>query len=229
LSPITHNHLITFLKEYVQESGRSVDLLLVGGLALQAYGYADRSTQDVEAEVAGDLDSLARFLRQHQVPADLGENISGWSVVAMPPGYRERASVLLEDSGLRLRLLHPVLYYREAPSRDRDRYRGRPLRCAPVWRRFSSGPRRGGGCRRRLAEGHPDFSLSEDRRSLLRAPGLSKVEAPQPILRLTLGPVVGVFWTRSGTRCRRNFLTKLLTLALGSGESSAKVLSFVFS
>ena len=108
LSPITHNELIGFLKEYVQDTGRSVDLLLIGGLALQAYGYADRSTQDVEAEVAGNLDSLARFLRQRRVPADLGENISGWSVVAMPPGYRERASVLLEDSGLRLRLLHPV-------------------------------------------------------------------------------------------------------------------------
>jgi hypothetical protein len=108
LSPITHNQLITFLKEYVRDAGRSVDLLLVGGLALQAYGYTDRSTQDVDAEVAGDLDSLARFLRQRQVPADLGENISGWSVVAMPPGYRERASVLLEDSGVRLRLLHPV-------------------------------------------------------------------------------------------------------------------------
>jgi hypothetical protein len=108
LSPITHNQLVTFLKEYVRDTGKSVDLLLVGGLALQAWGYADRSTQDVDAEVAGDLDSLAQFLRRHQVPADLGENISGWSVVAMPPGYRERASVLLEDSGLRLRLLHPV-------------------------------------------------------------------------------------------------------------------------
>ena len=108
MSPITHSQLIAFLKEYVRDTGRSVDLLLVGGLALQAYGYADRSTQDVDAEVAGDLDSLARFLRERRVPADLGENISGWSVVAMPPGYRERASVLLEDSGLRLRLLHPV-------------------------------------------------------------------------------------------------------------------------
>ena len=108
LSPITHNQLIAFLKEYVQDTGKGVDLLLVGGLALQAYGYADRSTQDVDAEVAGDLDSLAQFLRRHQVPADLGENISGWSVVAMPPGYRGRASVLLDESGLRLRLLHPV-------------------------------------------------------------------------------------------------------------------------
>jgi hypothetical protein len=108
LSPITHNQLIALLKDYVRDTGRSVDLLLVGGLALQAYGYAERSTQDVDAEVVGDVDALARFLRQHGVPADLGENISGWSVVAMPPGYRERASVWLEDSGVRLRLLHPV-------------------------------------------------------------------------------------------------------------------------
>ncbi|MBI2091357.1 MAG: hypothetical protein HYT78_21895 [Deltaproteobacteria bacterium] len=108
MSPITLNQLVALLKEYVRDAGSSVDLLLVGGLALQAYGYAERTTQDVDAEVVGDLDSLARFLRRHQVPADLGENMSGWSVVAMPPGYRERASVLLEDSGLRLRLLHPV-------------------------------------------------------------------------------------------------------------------------
>ena len=108
MSPITLNQLVALLKEYVQDTGGSLDLILVGGLALQAYGYAERATQDVDAEVAGDIDSLARFLRRHQLPADLGENMSGWSVVAMPPGYRERASVLLEDSRLRLRLLHPV-------------------------------------------------------------------------------------------------------------------------
>lgn len=42
------------------------------------------------------------------MPADLGENISGWSVLAMPPGYRDRTSVWHEDGGLRIRLLHPV-------------------------------------------------------------------------------------------------------------------------
>ena len=108
LLPITINRLITLLEEYVQQTGASVDLLLVGGLALQAYGYGDRSTQDVDGEVVGDLDSLVRFLRQHQVPADLGENMSGWSVVAMAPGYRDRVSVLHEKPGLRLRLLHPI-------------------------------------------------------------------------------------------------------------------------
>ena len=108
LSPITIDQLSALLAEYVRQSGASVDLLLVGGLALQAYGYAGRTTQDVDGEVTGDVDSLVRFLQQHQVPADIRENMSGWSVVAMPPGYRERASVLLDGPGLRLRLLDPV-------------------------------------------------------------------------------------------------------------------------
>jgi hypothetical protein len=108
LSPITTDRLIDLLREYASRSGQRVDLLLVGGLALQAYGYRDRATQDVDAEMSGDVDSLASFLRERGVPADLGENMSGWSVVAMPPGYRERASTWLDQPGLRLRLLHPV-------------------------------------------------------------------------------------------------------------------------
>lgn len=57
--------------------------------------------------MVGDPEPLVNFLREHRIPADLGEDLSRWSVVAMPPGYRERASVLLEQPGLRLRLLHP--------------------------------------------------------------------------------------------------------------------------
>lgn len=108
MPPITAERLASLLAEYVRQTGASVDILLVGGLALQAYGYADRSTQDVDGEMVGNLEPLAEFLRRQGVPADLGENMSGWSVVAMPPGYRERASVWLEQPGLRLRLLHPT-------------------------------------------------------------------------------------------------------------------------
>lgn len=108
MSPLTTDRLIALLDEYVRHTGVSVDLLLVGGLALQAYGYTNRVTQDVDGELVGDLNSLVQFLQEHQVPADLGENMSGWSVVAMPPGYRDRVSVLLERPGLRLRLLHPI-------------------------------------------------------------------------------------------------------------------------
>lgn len=108
MSPLTTERLSKLLEEYVRQTGASVDLLLVGGLALQAYGYVDRATQDVDGEVTGDLEPLVEFLRQHQIPADLGEDMSGWSVIAMPPGYRDRASVLYEQPGLRLRLLAPT-------------------------------------------------------------------------------------------------------------------------
>lgn len=108
MQPLTLKQIIRDLAEYHQETAHAVDLLLIGGLALQAYGFSERVTVDVDGELVGDLDSLITFLQKRQVPADLGENISGWSIVAMPPGYRERTSVWHEESGLRLRLLEPV-------------------------------------------------------------------------------------------------------------------------
>jgi len=108
LLPINTDQLSALLREYVRNTGASVDLLLVRGLALQAYGLAERATQDIDGELIGDPEPLAQYLRGHQIPADLGENMSGWSVVAMPPGYRDRASVFLEEPGLRIRLLSPT-------------------------------------------------------------------------------------------------------------------------
>jgi hypothetical protein len=107
LSALTIDRLIALLTDYVRQTEATVDIILIGGLALQAYGDTNRATQDVDGELIGDLGPLVRFLADHQIPADLGENISGWSVIAMPPGYRERASILLEQPNLRLRLLDP--------------------------------------------------------------------------------------------------------------------------
>ena len=108
LLPLTLDRLKTLLGEYVRETGKTVDLLLVGALALQAYGAEDRATQDLDGELIGELEPLVHYLRAHNVPADLGENISGWSVIAMPPGYRERASILADQPGLKIRLLAPT-------------------------------------------------------------------------------------------------------------------------
>ena len=105
---LTPEGLATLLSGNVQQSGSAVDLLLVGGLAVQAYGDAQRFTHDVAGEVRGDLEGLVRFLHSHQIPADLGEDLSRWSVVAMPPGYRDRATVMTERPGLRIRILHPT-------------------------------------------------------------------------------------------------------------------------
>ena len=105
---LTVDQVIPALLEYVRETDDPLDLILVGGLALQAYGLTDRVTRDVDGELVGDVHELATFLRKRRVPADLGENMSGWSVVAMPPGYRERATVFHEEANLRVRLLAPT-------------------------------------------------------------------------------------------------------------------------
>ena len=106
--PLNLNQIIQELTQYVRQTGSSVDLILVGGLALQAYGLTDRVTMDVDGELVGQLDELVEFLKSRHVPADLGENMSGWSVVAMPPGYRDRTTIFIQDSGLTLRLLAPT-------------------------------------------------------------------------------------------------------------------------
>lgn len=105
---LTADQLLTILRQYVASSGESLDLILVGALALPAYGIADRATRDVDAEVAGPLDGLLEFLTAAHVPADLTQNFSGWSVVAMPPGYKDRAIDLLNQPGLRVRVLAPI-------------------------------------------------------------------------------------------------------------------------
>jgi hypothetical protein len=108
LSALTAEQVIELLTNYTRETGASVDILLVGALALQAYGYQNRLTRDLDAEVVGSIEPLTDFLRQHSIPADLTTNFSGWSVVSMPPGYRDRATNLIHQSNLRVRLLAPV-------------------------------------------------------------------------------------------------------------------------
>lgn len=108
LSALTAEQVIELLTNYTRETGDSVEILLVGALALQAYGFQDRLTRDLDAEVVGSIEPLTEFLRQRSVPADLTTNFSGWSVVSMPPGYRDRATDLVNRTNLRVRLLAPI-------------------------------------------------------------------------------------------------------------------------
>jgi hypothetical protein len=108
LSAVTAEQVIELLTNYTRETGTSLDILLVEALALQAYGYQNRLTRDLDAEVVGSIEPLTEFLRQHSIPADLTTNFSGWSIVSMPPGYRDRATDLVRQSNLRVRLLTPI-------------------------------------------------------------------------------------------------------------------------
>ena len=96
------------LKEFVKDTGEQLELILIGGLALQLYGLENRATMDIGAEVEkGNLFELYNFLKEKGIPADLSENISGWSVVSMPEGYRERAKVVVKDKNLVIKILDP--------------------------------------------------------------------------------------------------------------------------
>lgn len=104
---LTADQIITLLRQYVTETGESVDVLIVGALALHAYGISDRHTRDLDAELAGPLTPLLEYLTAHHIPADLTQNFSGWSIIAMPPGYRDRAIELVNQPNLRVRVLSP--------------------------------------------------------------------------------------------------------------------------
>ncbi|CUQ66763.1 hypothetical protein [Candidatus Nitrospira inopinata] len=43
---------------------------------------------------------MAEFLNRRHIPGNLGQSLSGWSVVAMPPGYRGCATVLIDEPGV---------------------------------------------------------------------------------------------------------------------------------
>jgi hypothetical protein len=108
LSQIDLNKVIALLKEHTRAARNPLRITLLGGLALQWYGMEDRATIDLDAEVQGDLEGVFHFLKANNIPADLGEDISGWSVVAMPPGYRERAVEIYGDEWLRVAVLSPL-------------------------------------------------------------------------------------------------------------------------
>lgn len=105
---LTLDHLRTVLRQYAEHTGHVVDLLLIGGLAMLAYGHPSRATIDVDGELPDHVRALAEFLSRHHIPSNLGQSLSGWSVVAMPPGYRDRATLLIDEPGVRIRLLAPV-------------------------------------------------------------------------------------------------------------------------
>ncbi|MDH5667296.1 MAG: DUF6036 family nucleotidyltransferase [Nitrospira sp.] len=105
---LTLDHLRATLRRYADSTGHSVDLLLIGGLAMLAYGHPSRATIDVDGELRGHVRSLAEFLSRYHIPSNLGQSISGWSVVAMPPGYRDRTTILIDEPSVRISLLAPV-------------------------------------------------------------------------------------------------------------------------
>lgn len=100
--------IIDLLKEFTRAKKKALEIILIGGLALHYYGLKERKTIDIDAEVSGDVEGLFKFLKTKKIPSDMGENISGWSVISMPPLYRERALTIYNDKLLTVKVLHPL-------------------------------------------------------------------------------------------------------------------------
>lgn len=100
--------IIELLGKFTEENKKALEIILIGGLALQHYGLKERATVDIDAEVKGDLEELFVFLKSKKIPSDIGENISNWSVINMPPLYRERAITIYKDGLLTVKVLHPL-------------------------------------------------------------------------------------------------------------------------
>lgn len=96
------------LREFTLERKCRLHVILIGGLAVQYYGIQDRTTIDIDAEVRGDIEGLFNYLKTKNIPGDISEDISRWSVISMPPGYRDRITTIYKDDFLEICVLHPL-------------------------------------------------------------------------------------------------------------------------
>ena len=106
MSGINLKNVIRLLRRFSKD--KPLEIILVGGLSLEYYGLRRRSTMDIDAEVKGDVDSLSYFLKKNKIPCDMGEDISRWSIVCLPPGYKKRAETVYSDDKLKVKVLAPL-------------------------------------------------------------------------------------------------------------------------
>jgi len=105
---LNEKQVINLLKQFVIEKKEPLELILVGALALPFYGVEFRVTYDLDAEIeTGNIEELYFFLKEKGFESDLTENISGWSVITLPSGYRERSTTVYKDNLLTIKILSP--------------------------------------------------------------------------------------------------------------------------
>lgn len=94
-----------------QKAGvRDLRIILCGGLAAIAYGLEERVTLDIDAEVDADFKIIEKLKKNIRFPAELTTDISRWSMIDIPKGYRERAVPLttVKTKNINVFLLSPL-------------------------------------------------------------------------------------------------------------------------
>jgi len=122
---LKNDKILHLLRQFVIEKKEPLELIIVGALALPFYGVEFRFTYDLDAEVQkGNLEELYFFLKEKGFESDLSEDISGWSVISMPPGYRERAKTVYKDKLITVKVLDPadfiIMKLRRGTNQDID-------------------------------------------------------------------------------------------------------------
>lgn len=89
---------------------KKLKVIICGGLAVIAYGMTNRQTLDIDAEVDSDFRVIERLKKNLKLPAELTTDISRWSMVDIPPGYRERTVRLdiVKTKNIKVFLLSPI-------------------------------------------------------------------------------------------------------------------------
>lgn len=107
MSRLKLKDIIRLLREF-SRNGHPLEIILVGGLSMEYYGLKERATLDIDAEVKGDIEELLSFLKKNKIPADIGEDISKWSLISLPAAYRQRATTIHSDDNLKIKVLSPL-------------------------------------------------------------------------------------------------------------------------
>jgi hypothetical protein len=103
--------IIHALDRAAQKAGvKNVRIILCGGLAAIAYGLHERTTLDIDAEMDADFKIIEKFKKNLIFPAELTTNISRWSMIDIPKGYRKRAVPLdiIKAKNISVFLLSPL-------------------------------------------------------------------------------------------------------------------------
>ena len=98
------------IEDFARSKNVTIELLLIGGLAMSFYGMP-RHTVDIDAEIRCNDDiyfELIEFLKEENISSNISGNISGWGIVPLPADYRKRAGLVHETANLLIKTLDPV-------------------------------------------------------------------------------------------------------------------------
>lgn len=102
----------------------NLKVIICGGLAVMAYGMTERATLDIDAEVDADFKIIEKLKKNIKLPAELTSDISRWSLIDIPKGYRKRAIPLniVKTKYIKVFVLSPLdlIISKLRVFRDRD-------------------------------------------------------------------------------------------------------------